>query len=204
MFAGELGSPLIGRYPFLAPAYLAAGFKIIKEANPDNKPQLEELTYAIHFRYGLKFATVYDMEFAFPVDFNDSEHGFDVFIKAIDIVVNAITDAAKPGKYKVTSKFKCDCEDKSNIHQPQHIYNSLTRFSDNEGIPSELWNFIRLIKKSKCLLCPATPQAGDTSTHTVYVEIFSFVGTETYKDFFTVNNYDNPHVFMLLVPAITI
>ena len=114
VFAGGLGSPLIGRYPFLAPAYLAAGFKIIKEANPDDKPQLKELPYAIHFRYGLKFATVYDMEFAFPVDFNDSEHGFDVFIKAIDIVVNAITDAARPVKYKVTSKFICGCEDISN------------------------------------------------------------------------------------------
>ena len=69
----------------------------------------------------------------------------------------------------------------------------MKEFPLNSGI------YIRLIKKSKCLLCPATPPAGDTSTHTVYVEIFSFVGTETYKDFFTVNNYDNPHVFMLLL-----
>ena len=104
MFAGELGSPLIGRYPFLVPAYLAAGFKVIKSANPDDKPHLEELPYAIHFRYGLKYATVYDMEFAFPVNFNDTEHGFDVFIEAIDIVVKAIAEAAKPGKDKIKAK----------------------------------------------------------------------------------------------------
>ena len=98
MFAGELGSPIISRYPFLVPAYLAAGFKIIKSANPPDKPQLEQLPYAIHFRYGLKYATVYDMEFAFPVNFNDSEHGFDIFLKAIDEVVKEIADAAKPGE----------------------------------------------------------------------------------------------------------
>ena len=97
VFAGELGSPLIGRYPFLVPAYLAAGFNIIKSANPEGKPQLEQLPYAIHFRYGLKYATVYDMEFAFPVDFNKDD-GFDVVLKAVDVVVKAISEAAKPGK----------------------------------------------------------------------------------------------------------
>ena len=102
VFAGELGSPLIGRYPFLVPAYLAAGFKVIKAANPDDKPQLEQLPYAIHFRYGLKYATVYDMEFAFPVNFNDSEHGFDAFLSAIHAVVDEIADAAKGGKAQIT------------------------------------------------------------------------------------------------------
>ena len=97
MFAGELGSPLIGRYPFLVPAYLAAGFQVIKHANPEGKPQLEQLPYAIHFRYGLKYATVYDMEFAFPVDF-DREDGFGVVLKAVDVVIKAIAKAAKPGE----------------------------------------------------------------------------------------------------------
>ena len=46
---------------------------------------------------------------------------------------------------------------------------------------------MRFIKKSKCLLCPATAQAGDTSTHTAYIEIISFVGTETYQDFYKVS-----------------
>ena len=45
---------------------------------------------------------------------------------------------------------------------------------------------MRFIKKSKCLLCPATATVGDTSTHTAYIEILSFVGTESYKDFFKV------------------
>jgi DNA-binding phage protein len=153
VFAGELGSPLIGRYPFLVPAYLAAGFKIIKHANPEGKPQLEQLPYAIHFRYGLKYATVYDMEFAFPVDFN-REDGFDVVLKAVDVVIKAIAEAAKPG------------------------------FLTIKDFPLSSAIDMRFIKKSKCLLCPATAMAGDTSTHTAYIEILSFVGTETYRDFF--------------------
>ena len=53
---------------------------------------------------------------------------------------------------------------------------------------------MRFIKKSKCLLCPATAMAGDTSTHTAYIEILSFVGTETYRDFFKVmENYICTH-----------
>ena len=38
MFAGEL----IGRYPFLVPAYLSTGFKMIKAANPPDEPKLME------------------------------------------------------------------------------------------------------------------------------------------------------------------
>ena len=49
---------------------------------------------------------------------------------------------------------------------------------------------IRFIKKSECLLCPATARIGDTSTHTAYIEILSFVGTQNYKEFFTVH-YDS-------------
>ena len=94
MFAGELGSPLIGRYPFLVPAYLSTGFKMIKAAD---EPKLMELPYAIHFRYGLKYATVYDMEFAFPVSI-DKPDGFKTFLDAIHFVVNELEKAAnKPG-----------------------------------------------------------------------------------------------------------
>ena len=46
---------------------------------------------------------------------------------------------------------------------------------------------LRLIKKSSCLLCPAVRREGDNSTHTAYIEILSFVGTENYKQFFTVS-----------------
>lgn len=96
MIAGELGSPLIARYPFLVPAYLSQGFKVIKGANP-TEPKLEQLPYAIHFLYGLKYTTAYDMEFAFPVDI-DKPDGFDVLLKAVHIAVEAVADAAKPGE----------------------------------------------------------------------------------------------------------
>ena len=91
---------MISRYPFLVPAYLAAGFKTIKAANPPGSPKLEELPYAIHFRYGLKYATVYDMEFAFPVSI-DRPDGFKTFLDAIDIVVTESEEAAKPGNFLV-------------------------------------------------------------------------------------------------------
>lgn len=105
MFAGELGSPLIARYPFLTPAYLAAGFKAIKKENPPNEPKLETLPYAVHFRYGLKFAPVYDMEFAFPITLDDTEHGFDTFLNAIKFVITELEEASKPGE--MTSILLC-------------------------------------------------------------------------------------------------
>ena len=97
MLAGEIGSPLIARYPFLVPAYLSAGFNVIKGSNPADEPKLEQVPYAIHFLYGIKYTTAYDMEFAFPVDI-DKPDGFDVLLKAVHIVVDAVADAAKPGK----------------------------------------------------------------------------------------------------------
>ena len=43
---------------------------------------------------------------------------------------------------------------------------------------------IRIIKKSDCLLCPAVKRDVDQSTHTAFVEILSFAGTQSYKEFF--------------------
>ena len=83
--------------PFPGTSLPGCGFQVIKHANPEGKPQLEQLPYAIHFRYGLKYATVYDMEFAFPVDL-DREDGFGVVLKAVDVVIKAIAEAAKPGE----------------------------------------------------------------------------------------------------------
>ena len=60
---------------------------------------------------------------------------------------------------------------------------------------------MRFIKKSKCLLCPATAMAGDTSTHTAYIEILSFVGTETYRDFFKVMELHLYTSFLSLLSA---
>ena len=94
-FAGELGSPLIAKYPFMTPAYLSQGFKVVKATHPPDKPKLEQLPYAIHFMYGLDFNPVNDMEFAFPVDFKRPD-GFDCFLQAIDVVVEELSKAAKP------------------------------------------------------------------------------------------------------------
>ena len=48
---------------------------------------------------------------------------------------------------------------------------------------------MRIIAKSDCLLCPGSNLPGHpnypTSTHTAFIEILSFAGTENYKDFFT-------------------
>ena len=44
---------------------------------------------------------------------------------------------------------------------------------------------IRVIEKSECLLCPATKRENDTtSTHTAFLEILSFAGTQNYQEFF--------------------
>ena len=53
---------------------------------------------------------------------------------------------------------------------------------------------IRLIKKSECLMCPATIH---DYSHTAFIEVVSFHGTEGYKDFFKVLYYacyiENPY-----------
>ena len=95
-FVGELGSPLISRYPFLVPAYMAFAHKTIKATNPPGK-SLEQLPYAIYFHYGIDYSPAYDMEFAFPVNMNDPDHGFDKLFKALDVVVNEVADAARQG-----------------------------------------------------------------------------------------------------------
>lgn len=79
----------------MTPAYLSQGFKVIKKTHPSDEPKLETLPYAIHFLYGLNFTPVNDMEFAFPVDFERAD-GFDHLIKAIEIVVDEVSKAAKP------------------------------------------------------------------------------------------------------------
>lgn len=43
---------------------------------------------------------------------------------------------------------------------------------------------IRIIKKSDCLLCPAVKRDKDQSTHTAFIEILSYAGTQSYKEFF--------------------
>ena len=43
---------------------------------------------------------------------------------------------------------------------------------------------IRVIKKSDCLLCPAVKRDVDQSTHTAFVEIVGFAGTQSYMKFF--------------------
>ena len=79
----------------MTPAYLSAGFKVIKATHPPHQTKLETLPYAIHFLYGLNFTPVNDMEFAFPVDFERPD-GFDHLLKAIEIVVDEVSKAAKP------------------------------------------------------------------------------------------------------------
>ena len=64
-----LANPFVG--PFLVPAILATGFKMTKEAQPPDT--LQELPFAIHFRYGVSLAPVYDMEFAFPITLYSKE-----------------------------------------------------------------------------------------------------------------------------------
>ena len=85
------------RYPFLTPAFLTTGLKAIKNQNPPNKPKLEILPYAVHFLYGFKYNPVYDMEFAFPVSVDDTEHGFDILLDAIRYVLSELEEASKPG-----------------------------------------------------------------------------------------------------------
>ena len=84
---GGVVNPILSRYPALTPAILSFGFKMTQDANPA-LPEKIPLPYAIHFRFGVSLATVYDMEFAFPFSIhNTDDHYFDNVLKAIDCVV---------------------------------------------------------------------------------------------------------------------
>ena len=58
-----------------------------------------------------------------------------------------------------------------------------------QNFPFSTATDMRTIAKSDCLLCPAANLPGHpdypTSTHTTYIEVISYVGTENYKDIFT-------------------
>ena len=88
----DIGSPALASAvgPMLVPAMLATGFKITKEAQPPDT--LQELPFAIHFRYGISLAPVYDMEFAFPIILygNQTDVPKDVQLDGIKKLLDAI------------------------------------------------------------------------------------------------------------------
>ena len=83
------------RYPQLIPLIGANSLDIIRR-NQEEEIH-EELPHAIHFRYGITLAPVYDMEFAFPLTIDDDQNGFDTLLKAVKIVVEETEKAARGG-----------------------------------------------------------------------------------------------------------
>ena len=90
-----VGSLTFERYPQLIPVIGANSLDIIRR-NQEEKIH-EELPYAIHFRYGITLAPVYDMEFAFPLTIDDDQNGFDTLLKAVKIVIEETERAAEGG-----------------------------------------------------------------------------------------------------------
>lgn len=88
-----IGSTAIERYPQLIPMVGAQSLDIIKTGLEDEIH--EELPHAIHFRFGITLAPVYDMEFAFPITLDDDKNGFDILLKAVKLVVEETEKAAK-------------------------------------------------------------------------------------------------------------
>ena len=67
------------------------------------------------------------------------------------------------------------------IRMYTYMYLLLTEFA---SYPLSTTLDIRIIQKSYSLLCPAVKRDVDQSTHTAFVEILSYAGTQSYKQFF--------------------
>ena len=92
----DASSSAIERYPQLIPVIGSTSLGIIRR-NQEEEIH-EELPHAIHFRYGITLAPVYDiMEFAFPLTIDDDQNGFDTLLKAVKIVVEEVEQAARGG-----------------------------------------------------------------------------------------------------------
>ena len=90
---GEIGPPVLHRYPSLTPLLLYLGFQSIQSSNPEGCKK-EEITYAIHYRYGIDFSVAYCMEFAFPFNIND-KMSFENILTAVRYVVEKVKNSAK-------------------------------------------------------------------------------------------------------------
>ena len=90
---GGIGTPVLQRYPSLTPLLLFLGFQAVQAANPVGQ-KMEEITYSIHFRYGIDFSVAYCMEFAFPFNIDDDD-SFQTILQAIQFVINRVETAAK-------------------------------------------------------------------------------------------------------------
>jgi len=93
------GSPLMANYPQFVPVVGGISLDLLK-GNLSAQVH-EELPYAVHFRYGVSIAPVYDMEFAFPLTLDDDEHGFDKLFEAVQYVVDETQKAAE-GRNSIT------------------------------------------------------------------------------------------------------
>lgn len=95
----EVGNPILERYPSLTPAIIGGGFQIVKRSYPPGTTY-EPLPYAIHFRYGIGLAPVFDMEFGFPFNLYDDGSSYEKISQALKYVVEEAERHAKGKKYQ--------------------------------------------------------------------------------------------------------
>ena len=172
---GEIGSPVLQRYPSLTPLLLYLGFQSVQSGNPEGCKK-EEMTYAIHFRYGIDFSVVYCMEFAFPFNIKDKT-SFEKILTAIRYVVEKVKNAAA-GTYinLFINVSKCNC---------YHNYLSIIGTGgETQSFPLSACIDFRVITKSDCLICPSAQNRASGDTNTAYIEVLSFAGTDTYRGLF--------------------
>ena len=73
--------------PGTIPVSLMVGFQLVKlQYGATQKEEVVRTPWAIHYRDGIDLMTVYDVEFAFPVDITNPSNVHDAVRRVIDIV----------------------------------------------------------------------------------------------------------------------
>ena len=132
----EIGTPLIKRYPALIPAVVGGGFDMVKKGQPEGE-NIEELPYAIHFRYGVSEAPVYDMEFAFGITFID---------EAETCLENESFERIKNALCYVVEK----AEEEAKLFHPGMLFNG---YKDRINLLNSCGFYMHLLVEILCTFC---------------------------------------------------
>ena len=88
-------SPMLQHVPGIStpPVKLMIGFELLKLEYGTQLKKVVRTPWAIHYRDGIDIMTVYDMEFAFPIDIKDPQ----VLVHAIRILIDIVEKYAAEG-----------------------------------------------------------------------------------------------------------
>jgi hypothetical protein len=159
-------APMIKHLPGSStPIKLMIGFELLKLQYSTQLEEVVRTPWAIHYRDGIDMMTVYDMEFAFPIDIQHPLRAVKAIRKLVEIVEKYALHGKFPKEKKDEDLEDVDSPNKGKIH-----------------FPLSLCMEMRVMKKSKALLCPASV---GNEEHIAFIEILSTSGTRGYEQFFT-------------------